>query len=250
MRQGRQGARQREERQRERWWREEAERDKVGTSQIGNISFQHVLSEHFICEKRHGGRGGPSSSKTQLSSVMKQWTIPPQPKSLSRLLKNGSVAQNSLSNTCNTANKVLGQGVILSQGHSVLDITPFWSKTGESMGHNNTSIFIWAQADGTPAYPVFSVLDISLWSIFTLKKSLESINEKKTLFHKINSKIKISHVFVQLQCKFWANFENVAQKMKKRKEMQIRHLYTYWFKANKPGYAKSNFTRCWCSAWR
>lgn len=34
--------------------REEAELDKGGMSQIGNISFQHVLSEHFICERRHG----------------------------------------------------------------------------------------------------------------------------------------------------------------------------------------------------
>lgn len=34
---------------------EEAEGDKGGTSQIGNISFQHVLSEHFICERRHKG---------------------------------------------------------------------------------------------------------------------------------------------------------------------------------------------------
>lgn len=41
---------------------EEAERDKGGTSQIGNISFQHVLSEHFICEKRHKG-DDPHGSK-------------------------------------------------------------------------------------------------------------------------------------------------------------------------------------------
>ena len=41
-----------------------AERDKGGTSQIGNISFQHVLSEHFICEKRHK-RGDLGSSKAQ-----------------------------------------------------------------------------------------------------------------------------------------------------------------------------------------
>ena len=41
---------------------EEAARDKGGTSQIGNISFQHVLSEHFICEKRRKG-DDPHGSK-------------------------------------------------------------------------------------------------------------------------------------------------------------------------------------------
>lgn len=39
-----------------------AEGEKGGTSQIGNISFQHVLSEHFVCERRHKG-GDPHGSK-------------------------------------------------------------------------------------------------------------------------------------------------------------------------------------------
>lgn len=51
---------------------EEAERDKGGTSQIGNISFQHVLSEHFICEKRRKG-DDPHGSKGCLKLVMKPW---------------------------------------------------------------------------------------------------------------------------------------------------------------------------------
>lgn len=55
MHQGRQGGRQREGDRKKDDGGEEAERDKGGTSQIGNISFQHVLSEHFICEKRHQG---------------------------------------------------------------------------------------------------------------------------------------------------------------------------------------------------
>lgn len=65
-----------------------------------NMSYLSILSVKI---GPGGGDGG--SSKTQHSSVMKQWTFPPQPESLSLLLKNGSVAPNSLSNTCNTFNK-------------------------------------------------------------------------------------------------------------------------------------------------
>lgn len=62
MHRGRQGGRQREGDRKKDDGEEGAERDKGGTSQIGNISFQHVLSEHFICEKRHRG-DDPHGSK-------------------------------------------------------------------------------------------------------------------------------------------------------------------------------------------
>lgn len=66
---GRQGGRRRA--MERRWGRGADTEDKDGTSQIGNISFQHVLTEHFICERRN--EGGGSDPTVQRPVSVQRW---------------------------------------------------------------------------------------------------------------------------------------------------------------------------------
>lgn len=149
MDRGRQGGRQRGT---GRWWGWGGDtEDKGGTSQIGNISFQHVLTEHFICERRLKGGGlTPRFKGLSQSSVKTTANSSTAPEGL----KCGEL----LSNTCNTSTDKerersrdecnLKKHIILNSNRTLQDFP--LSLKNKNWCLQPASIFIWTQVGLNP----------------------------------------------------------------------------------------------------
>lgn len=156
--------------------------DKAGTSQIGNISFQHVLSEHFISEKRHR----VMTSLVQRPIAVQWWNYGALLGKRTRLQLQrwgGGVGQNSFCSTFSPFKIIIkfGKWAWVSfkdmQSKEPHITCPPLKKKKDWWAYHPASIFIWAQVgldpDGAPGHPPLS---LSFFLFFSLSFELDSLS--------------------------------------------------------------------------